>query len=624
MTNHSQSLWLSTAAIFLFGWQAAHALINPQFTPVHLVLQSDVILQLRAKPGRTAGWVTFSVDRVWKGTEGARELSVDLATALTPDRVDALARVLKDAREIPALMFIAAWPEITGDTPGADETASRTAYVHLNGMWLILKQNQAAWNLEKESTDLLGTWNGGSDMLLRAVQYILDDPDAEVPVETSIKWGAVHNLGRVSGKVSGMAAVDLAGSGVPLLFVASDAGDQLYTLAGDKPVNLTAKLKLTSHSLLFAWGDFSGDGLSGLASWDGNALLLYRQNKDGTFAPPSAGAKTIPECLALTTLDIGNTGKAGLLISTRAAPLLLAPGADAVPRPVTDGAWPGKNLGRVYPCLVADFDNDGLPDIVQPMAKGGLFYKGKAPGLFSAPVPCPVAGGDSAGTACMGDWDGDGKLDILIPGSDTFRLWTNRGNGDFANVAQLTGEMSYNARSAQIGACLCDLNNDGRQDVLLLYSSGAPRAFFNRGFRSFGVSYSLDMGAGELLSGIENGQVAGCMADFNGDGTEDLAVVLTNGVCAVITRDPAGAEQCARVVLSPQAGKPGPLRLYATAGKRVLGAWNLTAGAAPAFVTRVEAGAIQLTWQFPGNPEGAKEIILENKPQTVVIGAAAN
>ena len=167
-------------------------------------------------------------------------------------------------------------------------------------------------------------------------------------------------------------------------------------------------------------------------------------------------------------------------------------------------------------------------------------------------------------------------------------------------------------------------NNDGRQDVLLLYSSGAPRAFFNRGFRSFGVSYSLDMGAGELLSGIENGQVAGCMADFNGDGTEDLAVVLTNGVCAVITRDPAGAEQCARVVLSPQAGKPGPLRLYATAGKRVLGAWNLTAGAAPAFVTRVEAGAIQLTWQFPGNPEGAKEIILENKPQTVVIGAAAN
>jgi len=130
------------------------------------------------------------------------------------------------------------------------------------------------------------------------------------------------------------------------------------------------------------------------------------------------------------------------------------------------------------------------------------------------------------------------------------------------------------------------------------------------------------MGSGEILPGIDNGQVAGCMADFTGDGTEALAVALTNGVCAVVTRGPAGAEQCARTVLSPKAGKAGPVRLCATAGKRVLGAWNLTAGATPAFVTRTEAGSIRLTWQFPGKSEEAKEIILENKPRTVVIGEA--
>ena len=620
MSHRTRAFLFPAAAMLAFWSQHAIAMINPQFTPVHLVAQSDGILQLRAKPGSAAGQIVFSVERVWKGREDAREIAVNLTT-LAPDRANAISGVMKDPAGALALMFVASWPDKPGDAPTADETETRAAYIQMNGMWLVLKQDKAkTWRVEKESTELLGTWNGGSDMLLRAIQYILEDPDADVPSETSVKWGTVHNLGEIGGKITGMTAVDMQGSGVPLLFVASDAGDRIYSLVGDKPTNLTAKVKLTSRSRRFAWGDFNGDGLLDLASWDGKALTLYLQAKDGTFAPSAGAAKELPECLALTTLDIGVPGKAGLLVSTGAAPLLLSPAADATPRAVMAGEWPGKDSGKVYPCLVADFDNDGLPDMIQPMARGGLFYKGTAPGVFAAPVPCPVAGGDGAGMACIGDWNGDGKLDILIPGNDQFRLWENHGGGNFAEVAQLTGELSYNAKSRQVAACLCDVNNDGRQDVLLLYASGAPKAFFNRGFRSFGVSYSLDMGAGDLLPGIDDGQIAGCMADFNGDGAEDLAVALANGTCAVIMRESAGADQCARIALSVKSGKPGPVRLCGASGKRLLGAWNLIAGAAPAFVARSEAGPLKITWQFPGKAEESKDVVLENKPLTVLIG----
>ena len=253
------------------------------------------------------------------------------------------------------------------------------------------------------------------------------------------------------------------------------------------------------------------------------------------------------------------------------------------------------------------------------MARGGLFYKGTAPGMFASPVPCAAAGGDGAGVACIGDWNGDGKLDILIPGRDRFRLWENQGGGVFAEKSPLTGELSYNAKRAQIAACLCDLNNDGRQDVILLYSSGAPKSFFNRGFRSFGVSYSLDMGSGEILPGLDGGQVAGVVADFNGDGAQDLAVALADGTCAAIMRTTEGTEQCVRTVLPVKLGQPGPVRLCATAGKRILGAWNLTAGGAPAFLARGDAGPVTIAWQLPGKPNESKEVVIENKPRTFVI-----
>ena len=296
------------------------------------------------------------------------------------------------------------------------------------------------------------------------------------------------------------------------------------------------------------------------------------------------------------------------------------PNSKEPPRPVCKGEWPGKDLGVASACLVADFDGDGLPDIVQPLTNGGLFYKGLVNGGFAAPVPCEVANNGSM-NLCLGDWDGDGRLDILAPAQGKFKLWENQGNGHFADKMGLTGESRYMASGSAVGACACDLNSDGRQDMAIFYADAVPQVFFGRGFRSFGLSISLDLSRSGLLLEVNNGVKAGCVADFTGDHAPDMALALNNGDVVVVARVSTGEDLCARVILPPSAGT-GPVRVWGLDGKRGLGAWNVSAGSAPACIARTSAGPIKVKWLRPGQPEHATDVVLEDKPVNVIIGSA--
>jgi hypothetical protein len=604
---------LSVAAATFCARDAA-ALINPKFTPVHLVKESDVILQLKVAPESGDGRIIFTVENILKGKQEGKTVEVDLTASDYPDQAKFADKVAKESSDKLALMFVGAW----SDKPGEQaEGAVRRAFVHMEGAWLVLADNNGAWKFEQVSQPLVATWNGGTDMLLRAVKYAMDEADAELPVRTGVTWARVLKPAKIAGKVAGAVPVDLKGTGEPLLFVASSAGDRLFACTAENSEDMTAKCKLQSKSAAFAWGDFNGDGRLDLASWDGKNLAVYLQGADGTFT--SSAAAELTDCIALSALDVGTPGKPGLLISTKGAPMLLSPQPGATPRRIANGEWPGKNLGTAGACVLADFDGDGLPDVIQLLANGGLFYKGTGLGAFATPVACPVATGEGAGSACLGDWDADGMLDIFIPGNDRCRLWENLGGGRFIDMMKLTGELSYVAKGSAVAGCVGDLNNDGRQDLTILYSAMAPQAFFNRGFRSFGFSLSLDLSRGALLSEAAEGQLAGCVADFTGDGAQDLAVVLKDGQCAVVVRTPTGADLCARTVPSLKSGWTGPVKVEALAEKRMLGAWNVCTGSPPAFLSRSDAGTLKIRWRFPGQPEQSKDVILENKPLTIVI-----
>jgi hypothetical protein len=578
----------------------------------------------RRRAKQPEGKLVFGVEHVLKGKEGRKTLEVDLTACALPDHAKLAVDKAAKSEDKLALMFVAAWSEKPGEAAG-DERAARVrrAFLHVDGSWFVLEEDKGGWKFGKESIDLVGTWNGGSDMLLRMAKYILDDPDgAVVPVKTGTCWSRVLKAGKIAGSVAAAAPVDLKGNGVPLLFVASDAGDRLFECTDKAMVDVTDKVRLKSKSTAFAWGDFNSDGRLDLASWDGKSLTLHVQAADGTYAA-STGAKELAECISLTPLDVGSPLRPGLLVATAGSPLLLVPGPDGTGKKVVDTGPQAKDLGKAGPCLVADFDGDSLPDIVQCLAKGGLFYKGTAPGVFKEPVACPVALGADPSTASIGDWNNDGLLDIFCTANDRSRLWENQGEGRFADRMKLTGEMRYTGaeRSAGLGL-VADVNNDGWQDLVCSHNEGYPQVFFGRGFRSFGLSISMDLSRTTLLPDAANGQRAACVADFTGDGGQDLAMVLNDGQCVLLVRMPTEADLCARVIVSPKSRSAGPVRVWAMAEKRMLGAWNIAPGSAPAFLSRSNAGALTVRWQFPGQAEQSRKVVLVSRPVTVPIEPA--
>jgi hypothetical protein len=102
---------------------------------------------------------------------------------------------------------------------------------------------------------------------------------------------------------------------------------------------------------------------------------------------------------------------------------------------------------------------------------------------WSAPVPL-AANLPLAGLRVEADFDNDGQLDLLEPGK---LLW----NG--TNVWAESGEPVELLKSNVAGLAVADFNLDGRQDFVAFYADAPPQIFFNRGFRTFGLSASLQL-----------------------------------------------------------------------------------------------------------------------------------
>jgi FG-GAP-like repeat len=184
--------------------------------------------------------------------------------------------------------------------------------------------------------------------------------------------------------------------------------------------------------------------------------------------------------------------------------------------------------------MCGDFDNDGKMDLLVTginSAYAGIsqVWKNAGNGVFSnLNVTLP---GTSSSSAALGDFDNDGRLDILLTGyagQDTnnspiliSQVWRNLGNGAFsnANVALPgvdTGSVAW-----------ADYDNDGRLDILLTgYSSNGPisQVWHNQGNGAF-----TNINAG--LPGVFYSSVA--WGDFDNDGKPDILLTgTTNGFIA--------------------------------------------------------------------------------------------
>jgi len=598
----------------------ATALINQNYTPVELVQQSKHILHLELGPLAKNSDLPVRILKVVKG-KAPQSLVVDLK-ATDQTLVGQLREMLGSDTKQSALLFSGSYVGVKDDAE--DEKAAVAALLQVGSRWFSLKKGKSArgWILGPDELNLQAVWGGGTEMLLRAVRYVMTDPNPDVPTAVDAEWGEKARIATVKGMVHGLVPVDLFGSGETALFILAESGDRMFQYdAGKKGFrDVTSHLKLALRSKAAAWADLNGDGRLDLACWDGDSLTLWVQSAKGTFESRSARAALRHGCMGLSVVNTGVKGQLGILVSTAKGPMLVSLSGDGsvstsdLP-PTGAGGAPGAKLGEAGPCLVADFDGDSYADTLQPFARDGLFYKGKAGGGFETPKPVgefSVGGGDL--NAFTGDYDADGLLDVLVTGKGGCSLWHNRGGGKFESITQASGEVVYLAKPNCVGGATCDINNDGRQDILLLYANMGPQIFFNRGFCCFGYALALDLIENEVLPAAGEGQQAGLIVDLNGDGAQDLVLAQRNGEVWAIFRqagEDAGAALGVHVALPPGGPSISPVRVTGWEGKRCLGAWNVRCGIPGTLFGVVEPGPVTLKWRFPGGETQKKELIVE-------------
>jgi hypothetical protein len=585
----------------------------PIFTPVHAVEQSELILELGLGYPDKDGKVEAAVVRCLKGRTDDRTLTIDLNAPANPEHGKAVREMLQEADPGPALLL-----------RGSDGNRENVVLLHVCGRWLRLNEGKDRRTLELEILDshLQETWDGDTEGLLKIVDMIRRHPDANVPIACGAAWDDPVKVGEAGGPVSEVRAVDLTGRGGRWLHVACPAGDRLigWDSKGRRFKDHAGEM-LAARSLRSAWGDFNGDRRLDLASWDGSRLTVWFQGADGRFAGQAVPGIPVRECLGLEAVDAGVPGRAGLLWSTPAAPILLVPdpgqaGPAFSQRALLTGATRADRWGAPGRCLVADFDGDGLADVLQPFAKGSRIFRGVGGGRFARAAHCPIQLGEGRTGAFLGDWNGDGLIDVFTCAEDSPRLWQNSPGG-FEEKLRLSGEIAYISRPGAIGGQCCDINGDGLQDLVLFYGADdSPQFFFNRGFRSLSHAHKpTDLAECGSLPDAAKGQQGGAVADFNGDGAPDLAVVLGNGEIWLLPGARVIEETFSvSVALAPGGEHSGPVTITARNEQRELGAWVVSPGTAEPAICADGPGEVTVTWRLPGGKPRSRTLSLEGRP----------
>jgi hypothetical protein len=330
------------------------------------------------------------------------------------------------------------------------------------------------------------------------------------------------------GYAMGAAAADYDNDGQVDLFVAGVRTNQLLRNRGDgKFEDVTARAGIASGDWAVAagWFDYDSDGRLDLfvvnyVQWSpetnrycgdqsrgvriychprffqGLPNRLYRNRGDGTFEDVSA--------------------RAGLL----------------------------QHVGKGMSVAFADYDHDGRVDVfVTNDTVPNFLFRNAGDGTFRetallAGVSVPASGRPVSGMGTdFQDYDNDGWEDIHFTAlsGETFPLFRNDARGAFGETTQASGLATLTAKSSGWCSILADFDNDGSKDIFTANSHANDRIaeFETIGWKQAN-SLFINNGQGRFRdataeSGLASAVAAhrGCgVADFNGDGRLDLAVLV--------------------------------------------------------------------------------------------------
>jgi len=125
----NEYLYIPTVVVLAVVWPlpAAHALINPGFTPVELVKQSALIVEVDVKQGKSKEQYVATVGEVIKGKTDLKAYSLDLSKARNAETAEAFRKLA--ATDGRGVLFIG---EIEDEDEGENEAI---CLLHISEKW---------------------------------------------------------------------------------------------------------------------------------------------------------------------------------------------------------------------------------------------------------------------------------------------------------------------------------------------------------------------------------------------------------------------------------------------------------------------------------------------------------
>ena len=257
-------------------------------------------------------------------------------------------------------------------------------------------------------------------------------------------------------------------------------------------------------------GNFGGDGHLDLATANlvDDTISVLLGKGDGTFQPQATYAVG-PSPQSLVAGNFRGESRSDLVVADAGGVQLLLSNGDGTfqPAETLDGGSDG-------PLVAGDFNVDGHLDLANA---SGVFL-GNGDGTFRPLIP--FTGANGYGLAGDGDFNGDGKLDLVFEsnGNQSGSVSVLLGNGD--GTFQPASSYSYSVGGSPFFLVAGDFNEDGRSDLVDVTSY------------SNNISVLLSNGNGTF---VDPGQLATTrdstplVADGTGDGTGDVLIVDGSG-----------------------------------------------------------------------------------------------